>query len=435
MTFLHPEFLFFMLPILALLFSMLLTQEELTERFFSADVLKKLYVNVDQFSVKTRNAFYLLMFFFLILALASPVIERGHAVTLVEEDTFYIAIESAQKDFPLAQATAMTILSEVHDVNVGLLIFEKDSYLISPPTKDYMLLEGYIKTMEANLSGEASYETLMNAVDFLMKGRDVKSLVVLGDMDFVELTLLTQKKGIKLLTKEDIDLLRTKSEEKPIYFHLFLLPISLAMIMLIIATSSFYRGESYAVPILLLGLLGSSYEPLHAELLSYKILEKADSAYTYGDYEKSAKTFEHYGLNMESKEAIYNAANSYYKAKKYKKALVLYQSIHFVDANKNYALYYNIGNTLVALGTKESLQEALVMYKKALHFKEERETRENLQWVEGQLKRVQSRVYNEDDQINHGRFIVKKSEYKSEKRVARSLYDIRARYYKIELKE
>jgi len=434
MSFLHPEFLYLMLPVLIILFSMLLTQQELKESIFTPEALRKLSVDVDQFSVRTRNTFYLLMFLFLILALASPVIERGHALTSLKDDTFYIALESTQKDFQSAQITANEVVAKLRGAKVGLLIYGAESYLVSPPTKDYGLLEKYIMTLEPRSAGEPSYEVLLQSIDVLMDHSKMKQLVVISDSNLSKLHSLATLEAIKLFTPNSVSYRGEVSQEKPIYVYLFIIPIALAMIMLLIATSSFYRGEEHYVPSLfLLVLLSSDVVPLEAEMLSYQTLESAQKAYDARAYERSAKIFKRYGMKMESEEAIYNAANSWYRAKQYKKALDLYRSIHFVAAEKNYALYHNLGNTLVALGTVQNLQEARLMYEKALHFKVVRKTKENLQRVQAHLIEMNSHVSKGRVAKNRApmRLAVQK-EKKLQNRL-RSLRGTRARYYKIEL--
>ena len=69
MSFLHPEFLYYMLPPLLILFGFLLTQKESHEHFFSKDVMDKLRVSSNSLTLKARNALFLLMAFFMIIAL------------------------------------------------------------------------------------------------------------------------------------------------------------------------------------------------------------------------------------------------------------------------------------------------------------------------------------------------------------------------------
>ena len=58
MTFLHPEFLYYMLPILVLLFVLLLTQKESQEHYFSKEVMDRLRVSANSLTLKARNALF-----------------------------------------------------------------------------------------------------------------------------------------------------------------------------------------------------------------------------------------------------------------------------------------------------------------------------------------------------------------------------------------
>ena len=77
MIFLHPEFLYYMLPPLFLLFGLLLTQKESHEHYFNQEVIKKLRVGSDILTLKVRNILFFLVAFFIILALAGPAIKDG----------------------------------------------------------------------------------------------------------------------------------------------------------------------------------------------------------------------------------------------------------------------------------------------------------------------------------------------------------------------
>ena len=93
MTFLHPEFLYFMLPPVFILFYFLLTQSEATARFFSEEVFNKLRVNTKMMTLKAQNALFLLMFIFFIIALAQPVIEEGKVKVQAKSADIMIALD------------------------------------------------------------------------------------------------------------------------------------------------------------------------------------------------------------------------------------------------------------------------------------------------------------------------------------------------------
>ncbi|NCO31274.1 MAG: VWA domain-containing protein, partial [Epsilonproteobacteria bacterium] len=75
MTFLHPEFLYYMLPPLLILFGFLITQKETHSHFFSDEVIQKLRVSSNALTLKARNALFLLIGVCIIVALAQPVIK------------------------------------------------------------------------------------------------------------------------------------------------------------------------------------------------------------------------------------------------------------------------------------------------------------------------------------------------------------------------
>ena len=180
--------------------------------------------------------------------------------------------------------------------------------------------------------------------------------------------------------------LKKEEIQRPIYFQLFAIPIGFAMLMFIIASSSFYRGEKYYVPAVILCLYLGSPTPAAASLFDYEVLEAAQRDYELKAYTQSARAYEAYALSHESREAAYNAANGYYRSGAYKRAVALYRSIHFVVDEKNHELSFNLGNALVRLSTLQAFQEAETAYKKALRFKNDQETRENLLWVEKRLQ-------------------------------------------------
>jgi len=172
-----------------------------------------------------------------------------------------------------------------------------------------------------------------------------------------------------------------------IYFHVFIIPIALAMLMLLIATSSFRRGEKYYLPALLAAVLMFAQPvQLKAEFFGFSTLERAKEAYASADYRASSREFKGYALKNKSAEAVYNAANSYYKMGRYETAAGLYASIYFAQAEKNHQLYHNLGNALAKLGDRQHLFEAAEAYKQALTFSEDQETRENLELVEDALR-------------------------------------------------
>ncbi|MEN8146440.1 MAG: VWA domain-containing protein [Campylobacterota bacterium] len=455
MSFLHPEFIYLMLPILLVLFGLLLTQNEVQERFFTPESLAKLRVDTNQLSAKVRNLFYFLMFLFIILALAGPVVERGSAKVKVKDDLFFIALDISdsmlcQDVYPnrleLGKQKIMQLLQREKRSRVGLIAFAQSSYLVTPPSLDHKLLTFLLKPINSSHTSEHGTNVLnvLKAVNKQLEGREHKRVLLVsdgGDKElFSEEIAYAKEEGIQVyvlaigtenggVIPQESGLLRhqgetvisrlnlaieglakesggavvqagdllpflesmkaesTQENEKPIYFHFFILPIGLAMVMFLIATSSFHRGEKYYLPSLLSVIVWSAYPAVaEAGMFDYQRLESANQAYTEEEYHRSAKVYNLYALENESPEAAYNAANAYYKMGRYKMAAGLYESIYFADAEKDRQRYHNLGNALAKMGEKADLKKAIAAYEKALEIKEDPLSRENLEMVKKALQ-------------------------------------------------
>ncbi len=453
MSFLHPEFIYLMLPVLLLLFGLLLTQSDPQEHFFSPEAVAKLRVDTKRLSAKTRNVLYFLMLFFIILALAGPVIEKGHADVKVKDDLFYVALDISdsmlcEDVFPnrlsLGKQKVLQLLRQENQHRIGLIAFAKSSYLVAPPTFDHKMLAFLLKSMDNSYTSEhgTNILNLLKAAAKQFQGREEKRLLLVSDGGdkpvFTEEIAYAKKEGIKIyllamgtekgtvIPKRDGALRQgdaavisrvnraaemlakesggavlqmdefspllasrmsapTEQTRKAIYFHFFILPIGLAMFMLLVATSSFHKGEKYHLPLLLLALFSGQPQTAEAELFNYKRLEQAQEAYRQKDYQRSAKTYSQYASENKSAEAAYNAANSYYRSGRYKMALGLYETISFSDSEKNHQLYHNMGNAFAKIGDIEHLKKAVSAYEKALTFQEDPQSRENLERVKKAL--------------------------------------------------
>ena len=195
MSFLHPEFLYYMLPPLFILFGLLLTQKESQAHFFSEDVMSKLRVSANTLTLQARNALFLLIGFFMILALAEPVIKDGTVKIKAKSADIMIALDISDsmlaKDvYPnrleLAKQKALILLDDAPNERIGIVAFAKNSYLVSP----------------------LSFDT--KAVAFLLRQLNTKSITERGTdflsvIDIVAKTQKEQKKKYLLLLSDGGD--------------------------------------------------------------------------------------------------------------------------------------------------------------------------------------------------------------------------------------
>ncbi|WP_455756255.1 VWA domain-containing protein [Sulfurimonas sp.] len=466
MTFLHPEFLYYMLPPLFILFWFLLTQKEPQGHFFSDEVMNKLRVSANTLTLKARNALFLLMGFFMIIALAGPVINDGTVEVKAKSADIMIAFDIsdsmlAEDVYPnrlkSAKQKAMELLKSAPDERIGVVAFAKNSYLVSPMSFDHSAVGFLLRQLNTDSITEkgTDFLSLLNVVDNTIKNEGKKYLLILSDggdkSDFSEeiafakeknivvfiLGIGTQKgapikksdgtfikhKGEIIVSKlnENISELATstggvfiqgvkstkdvetmlseiksnsekkelKSEEIHKFIPLFYYPVGMALVLLIIATSSMSKREKVHLPTSLAILFSILFINPHAEagLLDFIELKEAKKAYEAGEYEKSAELYEKHADISKNGESYFNKGNSLYKQNKFDEAIEAYQKATFDDKVSRANNSANIGNSYVKQGTSEGLQKAVESYEKSLKLNEDKEVRENLESVKKEIER------------------------------------------------
>ena len=80
MSFLHPEFLFWMIPLVGVLFYFWFTQKRDNEYHFTPEALQKLRVSESNLDITGRNSLFLSASLLIIIALAQPVVQQEKIV-------------------------------------------------------------------------------------------------------------------------------------------------------------------------------------------------------------------------------------------------------------------------------------------------------------------------------------------------------------------
>ena len=475
MTFLHPDFLYFVLPPLFILFGFLLTQKESQENFFSEDVMSKLRVSANTLTLKARNALFLLMGFFMVIALAEPVIKDGVIEVKAKSADIMIALDIsdsmlANDVYPnrleLAKQKALLLLDNAPNERIGIVAFAKSSYLVSPLSFDHSAVSFLLKQLDTSSITQKGTDYL-SILDVIAKVKDVsekKYLLIFtdgGDSDdfskeieyakeknivvFV-LGLGTQKgapiklkdgsfikhHGDIIVSKlnENISELATKSggvyiqnstssedvlamlkeignkseekelksEEVPRYTPLFYYPLAMALLLLLIATSSLKRAVKPISTVFVLFALLFVVEDSKAGILDFMELDKAKKAYDSKEYEKSAQSYTLHAKDTNNAQSFYNAGNSFYKSENYDEALKSYEKAVFADENQKATNLSNIGNTHIKQAKEDSLQKAKKAYEDSLKLKEDKDTRENLREVKKLLEKQKQEQKEKDKQ-------------------------------------
>ncbi|WP_373036085.1 VWA domain-containing protein [Sulfurimonas sp.] len=471
MSFLHPEFLYYMLPPLFILFALLLTQKESQAHFFSKEVMDKLRVSANSLTLRARNALFFLVGFFIIVALAQPVIDDGVVVVKAKSADIMIALDIsdsmlAEDVYPnrleSAKQKALTLLQNAPNERIGIMAFAKNSYLVSPLSFDtgaVSFLLSQLDTTSITQKG-TDFSSILDVFSKSSKNEGEKYLLILSDggdaKDFSDEIALAKKnkivvfilgvgtkKGAPIKLKdgnfikqhgeilvsqlnENIADLATKtggvyiqnttstsdigamlkeiksiskakelkSEEVHKYIPLFYYPVAMALLLLLIATSSMSKRVRVQLPSLLIfSALAFAATDARAGLLDFMDLKEAKKAYESGDYEKSAKLYENYGEQSKKGESYFNAGNSLYKQKKYEEAVNAYEKATFDNASQKAKNFSNMGN---AHAKGQNLQQAVESYEKSLEIEEDKETRENLEMVKKLLKKQKQQSKDSD---------------------------------------
>lgn len=211
MSFLHPEFLYYMLPPLFILFGLLLTQKETQAHFFSQEVMDKLRVSAKTLTLRARNALFLMIGFFIIIALAQPVVDDGVVTIKAKSADIMIAIDIsdsmlAEDVYPnrleLAKQKALSLLSKAPDERMGIMAFAKNSYLVSPLSFDTSAVSFLLTQLDTTSITQKGTDFL-SILDVFSKSQNSegeKYLFILSDggdaSDFSEEIALAKKHNI-----------------------------------------------------------------------------------------------------------------------------------------------------------------------------------------------------------------------------------------------
>ncbi|MFT7859852.1 MAG: VWA domain-containing protein [Sulfurimonas sp.] len=192
MEFLHPEFLYFMLPPVFILFALLLTQKETQATFFSDEVLDKLRVSANTLTMRARNALFLLMAVLLVIALAHPVIKEGEIEIEAKSADIILGLDIsdsmlAEDLYPsrlrLAKDKALELLKLSPSERISVIAFAKNSYMVAPLSMDHDVVAFLLDKLDTGSITEkgTNFLSMLEVVNNSIKSDQKKYLLVLSD--------------------------------------------------------------------------------------------------------------------------------------------------------------------------------------------------------------------------------------------------------------
>lgn len=193
----------------------ILTKQNKLENYFSKTALNKLSISNQYFSNKTRNIILFLSLIFMIIALARPVTNEkiNNSETSLTPIIIAIDVSKSMKAVDLfpnrlefAKQKLLNILDNSKTEAIGVILFAKSSFLVSPVTEDFNSLKILIKNLDTGINfdnGTNIYSTL-ETTNKLLKNYSNKNLLLLTDggdkENFDEEINFANKNGIKIYT-------------------------------------------------------------------------------------------------------------------------------------------------------------------------------------------------------------------------------------------
>ncbi|SFP75620.1 vWA domain-containing protein [Hydrogenimonas thermophila] len=197
MRFLYPEFLYLMLIPAGVLIYLISTNRDALERIFEPKTLEKLRISGDGLGRTGHNVLIFIAFFFMTLALAQPVIEKGEERVKVSGTDIVIAIDlslsmQARDFFPnrlaFAKQKIKEILPQLPAGRVAIVGFTSASFIVAPLTTDKDALNfllNRLKSETITAKGTDLLAAIKGSIK-LLKNSSSKTLLLVTDGGDVE---------------------------------------------------------------------------------------------------------------------------------------------------------------------------------------------------------------------------------------------------------
>jgi len=192
MEFLNPNVFYMMLIPLVLLFVLIVTAKDTVQKHFSKEIIEKLKVGDLYLSKKSRNILFFVVLLLFIIALGRPVIDKKEQnvkqsliplVIALDVSTSMLAEDIYPNRISLAKKKLQQIIKTAQNTTIGIVLFAKDSFILSPVTEDFISLKFIVDNLNTNLdfvNGSNIFSTL-EATKYMLADYKIKNLIILSD--------------------------------------------------------------------------------------------------------------------------------------------------------------------------------------------------------------------------------------------------------------
>ncbi|NOX16085.1 MAG: VWA domain-containing protein, partial [Epsilonproteobacteria bacterium] len=190
-SFVHSELLW-LLVLLLPMFYFLKYNKKSYEAIFSKDVLAKIRVKNRGFSKRVRNFLLISSVFFMIIALARPIIDKGeikvkssfiNVVVGLDISNSMFVDDVYPNRFELAKKKFFLFLKDMKNARVGVIGFSSQSFLVAPLSEDYHSLDFLVKnlsTASISLHG-TDFMSALEAANDLYQTKEKKAFLIFTD--------------------------------------------------------------------------------------------------------------------------------------------------------------------------------------------------------------------------------------------------------------
>ena len=192
MEFLNQNVFYMMLVPLVLLSLLIITSKGTVDKYFSKEVLGKLKVGNQFLAKNTRNTLFFIVLILFIIALGRPVIDKKEQnikqslipmVIALDVSTSMLAEDIYPNRISLAKKKLQLIIESAQNTTIGVVLFAKDSFILSPVTEDFISLKYIVDNLNTDLdflNGSNIFSTL-EATKHMLNDYKVKNLIILSD--------------------------------------------------------------------------------------------------------------------------------------------------------------------------------------------------------------------------------------------------------------
>lgn len=466
MQFLYPNVLWMLLIPIILLIVLIATNKTSMQLFFSAEVLDKLRVNTKSLRHETRNILFFSALILMVLSLARPVMPQQEFEAKQELIPLVVAVDVSRSmlsndiypnRLEFAKRKLKHLISNVQNSAVGVVLFAKSSFIMSPVTQDLATLLFMVDHLDQgmNFDNGSNIASVIQTGIELMSEYQNKNIILLSDgtdeENFEKEIQLAKKNGVNiyaiglattqggpipledgsLLTndKKQIVVVKLNSAFKDLamqsgggYIDYSLGNKDVDMILSDIYNKSkkdqfeaqkikqyvelFYYPLALALILLLIAFSSLPRKLAVSTFVALYIFypnESYASIFDFQTIKEANKAYENQEYEKAQKgfqevarnaQGYYNYANTLYKQGKYEQALKQYEKVVTNDKELEFKKLHNMGNSAAML---QDYQKAEEFYTKALKIHDDEQTKENLEMVKNQQKQEQDKQNNDQN--------------------------------------